>query len=64
MSNSMRPRVTKVVIEGPEGQEKLVLLLSAANISNMLSESVNGASGQDDSVATRFCSIEPSNAII
>jgi hypothetical protein len=63
MSNSMRPRVTKVVIEGPEGQEKLVLL-SAANISNMLSESVNGASEQDDSVATRFCSIEQSNAII
>ena len=34
------------MIEGPEGQEKLVL--SAANISNMLSESVNGVSEQDD----------------
>jgi len=52
MSRSMRARskgghtAVEVVIEGPESQKKLVL--SVANISNMLSESVNGISEQDD----------------
>ena len=38
--------VVKYVIEGTEGREKLALF--AANISNMLSKSVNEVSEQDD----------------